>query len=384
VAESITGLVDSLKGVGIDATGIISKIQVGTRDPSKITLADGSTIKTRKGDMEALVEAAGRTMLAKAQYEDPQMKALVDQMIAANRSFEQIVDKLDRYVAAQDFREDIGLALLRFTDERAYTIAALERDQKARRDAAEAFGKEGLYTDAQLAEIRANLDALEDAELADALERLGDAATDAERALADARDGFRQWIDRMTQSAAAPLNPFEQRQLAMAQYERQLEKARAGDADALGSLTGYADRLLSADIAATSSAQQRLALWNKVMGDIEALAAPASTVTTQDAIAALTTSNSQVTLQAAQTVVASIAEPGGVVAVLEDQTATLSQKLDGLAGTLAAAVAQLHQTTGAGLGELTDTMAATRAAVSEMAAEQRTSNALAKIAAARA
>lgn len=384
VAESITGLVDSLKGVGIDATGIISKIQVGTRDPSKITLADGSTIKTRKGDMEALVEAAGRTMLAKAQYEDPQMKALVDQMIAANRSFEQIVDKLDRYVAAQDFREDIGLALLRFTDERAYTIAALERDQKARRDAAEAFGKEGLYTDAQLAEIRANLDALEDAELADALERLGDAATDAERALADARDGFRQWIDRMTQSSAAPLNPFEQRQLAMAQYERQLEKARTGDADALGSLTGYADRLLSADIAATSSAQQRLALWNKVMGDIEALAAPASAVTTQDAIAALTTSNSQVTLQAAQTVVASIAEPGGVVAVLEDQTAKLAQKLDGLAGTIAVAVAQLHQTTGAGLGELADTMAATQAAVSEMAAEQRTSNALAKIAAARA
>lgn len=383
VAESITGLVDSLKGVGIDASGIISKVQLGTRDPSKITLADGSTIKTRKGDMEALVEAAGRAMLAQAQYEDPQMKALVDQMIAANRSFEQIVDKLDRYVAAQDFREDIGLALLRFTDERAYTIAALERDQKARRDAAEAFGKEGLYTDAQLAEIRANLDALEDAELAEALERLGDAATDAERALADARDGFRQWIDRMTQSSAAPLNPFEQRQLAMAQYERQLEKARAGDADALGSLTGYADRLLSADIAATSSAQQRLALWNKVMGDIEALAAP-STVTTQDAIAALTASNSQVTLQAAQTVVASIAEPGGVVAVLEDQTTKLSQKLDGLAATIAAAVAQLHQTTGAGLGELTDTMAATQAAIGEMAAEQRTSNALAKIAAARA
>jgi tape measure domain-containing protein len=353
-AASILDLQERMRSIGLETSGVLKSIELGGRDPSRVTLADGTIVRSKTGDVQALIDAAGKALLQHGVYDDPQMKRVVDEMIAANRSFEDIAKRLGEYVEAQGFQKDIQLQLLKFTDPRAAALQQLHDEQKARRDQVADYAAKGFYTDAQMASLQTTLDALENAELAAALENLGDAATDAVKALRDAQPRLREWLDKLGFTGAAQLNPGEERQLAMAQYERQLELARAGNSDALGSLTSYADRLLEADQEATSSAMDRLALANKLRADIEALAAQGAP------IGATTTATSTGTGAGSSTVVeASAGSPTGVTATATSgDIATLTEAVNGLRADLNRRLDQLGQGMGGLVGGVGEELAA--------------------------
>lgn len=375
-AKSVLGVIDTLKALGIDGSGVIKALDVGVRDPSKIRLNDGTTIKTAKGDMEALVKAAATALLKDGVYKDPQMEKVVDQLLAANKSFDEIATKLGEYVQAQKVGDDLKLELLRYTDPNSYALKSLEASQKARRDQIDAYAADGFYSDSQLVGIKATLAALDNAELVDAMERLGQGTIGAAKALKDARPRLQDWLDGLGYTAAAQLNPFEERQLAMAQYERMLEKARAGDATALAGITGAGDRLIGTDQAATSSAQDRLALFNKVQTDIAGLVALAAPVITT-ALAAI----------GGGTTAAGVSP---VVAATQAGTAqleTLTAEVVGLRTDLVAALDRLggdlgetYADVGNGLAELLErireTGGSTLDALNEMARDGRLNGAL--------
>ncbi|MFN3858427.1 MAG: hypothetical protein ACK4RV_11835 [Caulobacter sp.] len=364
--EAIEQLIAGLEAIGISARGIITKVQLGDRDPTRVTTADGTVYSDPRRSVEALMQLITTALLSEAEYEDPALKAIVDQMLDANRNWEQILERMERFVAAQEARKDLELELLSYTDPRAAALLGLERSQAERRRAFEGFNTDGLYTDVQWATIQDQLAALEAEELAAVLESLGDAATDAARALADAAPRLRDWLDAMGFSDAAQLNPFEERQLAYAQYERQLEKARAGDAEALADITAYAERLLAADAEATSSAQERLALFNLIMSQITALAgqtAPIgeSTTTSLAGGGTVTTGaggETVVTTSGGETVV--VTAGGEVVAAVDQLRLDVVQRLDALKTTVPTAMGVM----GEGLGELLER-------IREQAAEQR-------------
>ncbi|HVY33072.1 MAG TPA: hypothetical protein VG960_01505, partial [Caulobacteraceae bacterium] len=114
VATAIQGAIQALDKIGVQADGVISRIEIGQRDASVIQLANGQRLSTPVGDQKALTDAVSKALLQNAGYSDPQLKSLVDQMIAANSSFDQISralqaasdaigvfgDKIDQSVAA--------------------------------------------------------------------------------------------------------------------------------------------------------------------------------------------------------------------------------------------------------------------------------------------
>ena len=69
------------------------------------------------------------------------------------------------------------------------------------------------------------------------------AVADAQSALASATQNISQWLDAQNASTG---NPAQDLASARSTFQQQLALARAGDRDALGNITGYADRLLSA------------------------------------------------------------------------------------------------------------------------------------------
>jgi hypothetical protein len=109
----------------------------------------------------------------------------------------------------------------------------------------------------------------------------------AGKAFADARPRLLAWMDELKGGARSELSPKAARAEALSQYERTLALAQGGDRNALSSITSYAHRLIDADRAATSSAQARAALRERVLGQVGGLAAGGASETTAGAIAAL-------------------------------------------------------------------------------------------------
>jgi tape measure domain-containing protein len=171
--------------------------------------------------------------------------------------------------AAADFSTGIDDAILQLTNPVAAQIQQINRDYAAKIDQAKTMVAAGTLS----GDVLDKLANLRDLQIDDVMKGLADSAQEATDVFADARPRLQAWLDSLGVGSNSPLNAGEQRQAAMASYERVLERARAGDADALSQITGMADQLLSADRTATSSASDRLALYNKVQGDIRGLVA---------------------------------------------------------------------------------------------------------------
>ncbi|MCY1648186.1 tape measure protein [Caulobacter sp. SL161] len=188
---------------------------------------------------------------------------------AAGDAAQALKDAASAQKAAADFASGIDDAILQLTDPVAAQIQQINRDYAAKIETASAMVAAGQLG----GDVLDKLASLRDLQIQEVMQGLADSATDATDAFADARPRLQAWLDSLGVGANSPLNAGEQRQAAMASYERVLERARAGDADALSQITGLGDQLLSADRTATSSATARLALFNKVQGDIQGLAA---------------------------------------------------------------------------------------------------------------
>ena len=188
---------------------------------------------------------------------------------AASDTAKALKEAADAQKAANDFSGSIDDAILQLTDPVAAQIQQINRDYNAKVDQAKTMIAAGTLG----ADVLDKLANLRDLQIDDVMNGLTDAVEDATDVFGDARPRLQAWLDSLGVGSNSPLNAGEQRQAAMASYERVLERARAGDADALSQITGMADQLLSADRTATSSASDRLALYNKVQGDIQGLVA---------------------------------------------------------------------------------------------------------------
>lgn len=173
--------------------------------------------------------------------------------------------------ASRGLSDAVEDEIRRLTDpaafEREKALEAIEANYQALKDEAQELIAAGLIS----GDILARLQVMRDLQIEEALDRLGEAADEAADAFIRARPALERWLDRAELSDYAPLNPLEQRNAAFSQYEDMLARAQAGDEDALSEITAYADRLLAADRAATSSAQARALLYAEVMEDIRRL-----------------------------------------------------------------------------------------------------------------
>lgn len=251
----------------------------GQKDIKGLTLGRGVGFSQGQ-DAEEITEQIIRDTILRA------INAGASDLSEAERRFVAAAESLDEAVAyiekSRGFSQAIEDSILSFTDPAAYekkkALEAIEASYQALKTEATTMIEAGLIS----ADVMARLDELKRLQIEDALKKLASSAEDAGSALARVQPGMREWLDRQMLGAHAPLNPLEQRNEAFRQYEDVLARALGGDADALSNLTEYADRLLSADRAATSDASARALLFEEVMADIRAL----TTASTTDPVAA--------------------------------------------------------------------------------------------------
>jgi hypothetical protein len=199
---------------------------------------------------------------------------------AAAQAAAALKEEADQKTAAQaanvksaaDLVKSIDLALLKISNPDAYARANAVNGVTTNYETMRAQAEQLIAAGVLSADVLDKLAQVRDLQIADALAGLTDKVEDASKAFSDAKPRLIQWLDGLSASSNSPLNAFEQRQAAFASYERQLELARSGDANALGQITSYADQLLAADRDATSGAADRAALFAKVQADIAALA----------------------------------------------------------------------------------------------------------------
>lgn len=198
-------------------------------------------------------------------------KALKD---AADKAAAEAAARAQAQQAANDFATGIDDAILQLTDPIQARVVAIQRDYEAKVAQAQAMiaaGQLGVGVLDQLASLR-------DLQIDDVLKDLADNAGEAIDVFAQARPRLQAWLDGLATGSNSPLSAAAQKAEAQAVYNRLLAQAQAGDADALSQLTGAADQLLGADRNATSSAADRLALYNKVQADIQGLTARGAVV----------------------------------------------------------------------------------------------------------
>lgn len=231
----------------------------------------------------------------------------------------------------------------------------------------------------------ATLEQLRGLELTDYFNNLAGQVDETAKAFQDARPRLLSWLDELRGGSAAELSPKAALAEALQQYETQLAKARGGDTNALANITAYADRLVSADRNATSSASDRLALRNRIADEIQALADRGLTTEAANPAAAIAALQAPLATiaQASAADLASAAAGGKAVVianlpsiqamygdVLAGQTDRLVAANDRNAGEIVAAVKALADQMAAGLGALAGQLEGAAAAQAEAAAAQ--------------
>lgn len=217
------------------------------------------------------------------------------------------------------FQKSITDRILQLTDPAAFKVQELDATFSVKREQAGILIAAGLLSE----DVYAQLDELQRLELSASLGEFSSAVDSAASSVERISNALVDWLAEMRLSPSAELSPAEERRVAKEQYDQALLAARGGDEDAKGDLTNFADRLLDADREATSSAQQRLALYQEIMNQVEGLAGVTQTV------------------WGASAAVVSVTPPQNFVDLLNAQTASLSAAND---QTLQALSSQLQAT----------------------------------------
>lgn len=235
----------------------------GARDIKGWTL--GAGVKFSQGqDAEAITEQIIRDTILRA------INAGASDLSEAERRFVAAAESLDQAIeyiqTSRNFAASIDDMLLQLTDPAAFekkkALAAIEETYASLKAEAEKMIGAGLVSADVLAKIEEWRRLQTEATLND---------LSGGNPFFAVRDRLKDWLDGMATSDVAPGGVRVQRNEALEQYQRQLALARGGDANALASLTSYADRLLQLDRQATGSASDRASLFNQVMGDVRAL-----------------------------------------------------------------------------------------------------------------
>jgi hypothetical protein len=348
-------------GVTLGAT--VAGLQIGQRDPSKITLSDGQVLTAGAGDADAAVQAALKAVLAGAKFADAAEQSLVNSMIAAGKGFDDIVASLDGYQKAQAAVGAVADQLLQLTDAQAYETKQVTDAIKAQRAAAEAAAAAGDITAAQLAAVNAQLGTLQGLQLDQVAKKYADAASQAaDRLVSTAKSATQaaaQALDKARDAAAAPLSAtiakfqdlanalttFEgtigqatNQQVLSLQAARRNEAATAsrailGDASALAALPDAAQQLLIASRSSAHTLQDFLLDQARVKSDVGKAAA---TAVRQVSIAQQQLDAIDAQVAAAEGTTAAVEDVGTAIANLQ---AAQSAEAAALAATISAAIA---------------------------------------------
>lgn len=247
IAQGVASEIANLKQLGINAAGVIKEIDLGTRDPTHIRLNNGQNIDTALGDAAALQDAIERALLKGATYANAQEQKLVDQMLAANASLDEISTALQGFVQAQTDFQSVTLGLLKYTDPTAYATQSLQVQQLARRKTLKDEIASGFFTQAQITQLAATLPQLEQREIQDALANVAGSANDAAHSLADfvtEQQKIADFVRSLSVGALSPLSPADQLAAQRTAYQTQLASARGGNFTALQGITGTAQTYL--------------------------------------------------------------------------------------------------------------------------------------------
>ena len=177
--EAIKGFQDAVKAAGIDLKTVVNGLVIGTRDASQIYLSTGQTLTSAVGDAAAAVDTAARAILADAVYASEQQKKVVDGLVAAGKTVEDIIAALQVYEGAQQIGKQLADQILQLTDPKSYDIKAVKADIEAQRKAYSQLVTDGYLTAEQLAAINAQLSTLEGLRLDEVMKRYAEAVTDA-------------------------------------------------------------------------------------------------------------------------------------------------------------------------------------------------------------
>lgn len=251
---------------GGDVRGSIDFFNQAGTDLKGNTLGAGVTY-SQVGDAEALAEQVVRETILRA------IAAGASDLTAAEASLVQASESLEEAIAligtARGFGDRIDDMLLEILDpaafERQKALDAVEATYQALRAEAQQLIDAGLLTGDVLVKIEQLRDLQRDAALNDLDGGSGG------NPFRQVRDRLQGWLDELATSDLAPGDVRTQRNEAFDQYQRQLAAAQGGDAAALSDITGYADRLIRLDRAATGSATARQALYDAVTADVRAL-----------------------------------------------------------------------------------------------------------------
>jgi len=383
VAGTIQPLIAQLSSVGIDAAGIITQIGIGVRDPSSVTLANGTQLRSATGDATALGDTVEKALLENAQYTNPALQALVNQMLAASDSMSEINQTLTEWTAGQQFSKTISEGVSQYTDPQAYQLQQLQDTQVARREQLQQYASEGIITPTQYASLSATLSTLESSEISSTISQFATTVGGATVSLQDYTDAqtkLTSYLTGLSTGALSPLSPQAQLASAQSTYQSDLAGAQGGNLTDLQAIQSDADTFLTDAQKFYGSSAGYGSIFTQVQSDLAALstqvftdpnaAATASAVTSlNNALAAAgvtsstptatapssSSSSSSSTLTPAESAaLASAASGGASQATLQ---AMLAQFVALNANTIAAANAQVAATTATGA-----TVAATTAA----------------------
>jgi tape measure domain-containing protein len=217
-----------------------------------------------KAQAEELVAAGLVSGDVLGKLEDLRDLQIEDALARLGEAAEEASDALERAAGLQG---SIQGRILELVDPQAARASKVEAEIAAMRAEAESLIAQGALGP----DVLQQLEVLRQLELANAFGELDAALGKTTDAFAQLRPRLQSWLDQLGLSPSAELSPQAQRDEALRQYQQMVAAARGGDAEAAGNYTAYADRLLSADRDATLSAQDRLALYNQVRADGEAL-----------------------------------------------------------------------------------------------------------------
>jgi len=253
IGDAILALVDPVAAKQQAAVGRVAK-DYDSRRTEATSLLSGAALAAVLGQIETL----------RSLELDQVMKDLADQ---AKTAADALADVKAR---GETFGGSIQDQILALVDPEAFKAKSATDKVQADYQGRQAQARE-LFTGDALAGVLGQIETLRTLELDQVMKDLTGAVTVATDAFAEARPRLRSWLDGLVGSNTNGLNADAELQLAREQYDRQIAKAQGGDADALSSITSYADRLLQADREATTDATARRALYELVTGQIESL-----------------------------------------------------------------------------------------------------------------
>jgi hypothetical protein len=262
----------ALRDAGLKLKDTISGVVIGTRDLSQIYTSSGKTLTAAVGDVQAAAETALQEVLRTAEYTSDAQKKVADSALAAGKSFDQVLQILADFQAAQDLGQAFTDAIQAITDPQGFQVTQLKRAQKARDDQLQAALDAGYLTADQFAALTEQLSKLKGLELDQVMGKLASAADTAASAVEAAKGKLQAAYDAEASSLqdlasdmrgfsadlrdyAKSLTDPSQQSFAQlsARFSSVASLAAQGDRGALGQFREVAEAFRGAGVAAATS-----------------------------------------------------------------------------------------------------------------------------------